>query len=157
MEFLYLQIFFFKKEAGYENIVPDVDKTPTILDKFGNAPEYFSSMPLPPLNKGDISYNPDAEKAALKTADDIITDLMSDVLPDIEKSIKASSYTPRNNKSGNNGLSNANAANNAADSVPSLADKVNNKSNMENKYLTGRQNDMYENACKKIDGLHKMF
>ncbi len=82
---------------------------------------------------------------------------MSDVLPDIEKSIKASSYTPRNNKSGNNGLSNANAANNAADSVPSLADKVNNKSNMENKYLTGRQNDMYENACKKIDGLHKMF
>ncbi len=45
----------------------------------------------------------------------------------------------------------------AADSVPSLADKVNNKSNMENKYLTGRQNDMYENACKKIDGLHKMF
>ena len=146
-----------EKLAGYENIVPDVDKTPTILDKFGNAPEYFSSMPLPPLNKGDISYNPDAEKAALKTADDIITDLMSDVLPDIEKSIKASSYTPRNNKSGNNGLSNANAANNAADSVPSLADKVNNKSNMENKYLTGRQNDMYENACKKIDGLHKMF
>ncbi len=125
-----------EKLAGYENIVPDVDKTPTILDKFGNAPEYFSSMPLPPLNKGDISYNPDAEKAALKTADDIITDLMSDVLPDIEKSIKASSYTP---------------------SVPSLADKVNNKSNMENKYLTGRQNDMYENACKKIDGLHKMF
>lgn len=144
--------------AGYENIVPDIDAPPTILDKFGNAPEYFASKPLPPLNKGDVSYNPDAERAALKTADDIITDLMSDVLPDIEKSIKTSSFTPRNNKAGSSGNgSNTNSANNASGGVPSLADAVNNKSNMENKYLTGRQNDMYENACKKIDGLHKMF
>ena len=144
--------------AGYENIVPDIDAPPTILDKFGNAPEYFASKPLPPLNKGDVSYNPDAERAALKTADDIITDLMSDVLPDIEKSIKTSSFTPRNNKTGSSGNgSNTNSANNASGGVPSLADAVNNKSNMENKYLTGRQNDIYENACKKIDGLHKMF
>ena len=144
--------------AGYENIVPDIDAPPTILDKFGNAPEYFASKPLPPLNKGDVSYNPDAERAALKTADDIITDLMSDVLPDIEKSIKTSSFTPRNNKAGSSGNgSNTNSANNASGGVPSLADAVNNKSNMENKYLTGRQNDIYENACKKIDGLHKMF
>lgn len=146
--------------AGYENIVPAGNEVPTILDKFGNAPEYFASKPLPPLNKGDISYNPDAERAALKTADDIITDLMSDVLPDIEKSIKTSSFTPRNNKAGNNGSSNAggaNSGNSAAGGIPSLADAVNNKSNMENKYLTGRQQDMYENACKKIDGLHKMF
>ena len=144
--------------AGYENIVPDIDAPPTILDKFGNAPEYFASKPLPPLNKGDVSYNPDAERAALKTADDIITDLMSDVLPDIEKSIKTSSFTPRNNKAGSSGNgSNTNSANNASGGVPSLADAVNNKSNMENKYLTGRQNDIYENACKKIDRLHKMF
>lgn len=148
--------------AGYENIVPDVGTPPTILDKFGNAPEYFAKMPLPPLNKGDISYNPDAERAALKTADDIITDLMSDVLPDIEKSIKTSSFTPRNNKAGSSGNNNgtggnANGGNGAAGGVPTLADAVNNKSNIENKYLTGRQNDIYENACKKIDGLHKMF
>lgn len=149
-----------KNYAGYENIVPAGNEAPTILDKFGNAPEYFASKPLPPLNKGDISYNPDAERAALKTADDIITDLMSDVLPDIEKSLKTSSFTPRNNKAGNSGSSNAggaNTGNNAAGSVPSLSDAVNNKSNMENKYLTGRQQYMYENACKKIDGLHKMF
>ena len=142
--------------AGYENIVPAVDAPPTILDKFGNAPEYFASKPLPALNKGNVSYNPDAERAALKTADDIITDLMSDVLPDIEKSIKTSSFTPRNNKAGNSGTDNINGGNGAA-GVPSLADAVNNKSNMDNKYLTGRQQDMYENACKKIDELHKMF
>lgn len=145
--------------AGYENIVPNVDAPPTILDKFGNAPEYFASMPLPPLNKGDVSYNPDAERAALKTADDIITDLMSDVLPDIEKSIKSSSFTPRNNKAGNSGNagSNINGTNNTAGNIPTLDGAVNNKSNMENKYLSGKENDMYENACKKIDGLRKMF
>lgn len=143
--------------AGYENIVPNVDAPPTILDKFSSAPEYFASKPLPALNKGNVSYNPDAERAALKTADDIITDLMSDVLPDIEKSIKTSSFTPRNNKSGNSeNTGNINGGNGDAD-VPSLADAVNNKSNMDNKYLTGRQQDMYENACKKIDELHKMF
>lgn len=144
--------------AGYENIVPEINEPPSILDKFGNAPEYFAKMPLPPLNKGDVSYNPDAERAALKTADDIITDLMSDVLPDIEKSIKTSSFTPRNNKAGNNGSSNANNGNNtAAGAVPSFANAGNNQSNAGNKYLTGRQFDIYENACKKIDGLHKMF
>lgn len=146
--------------AGYENIVPDIGAPPTILDKFGNAPEYFASKPLPPLNKGDISYNPDAERAALKTADDIITDLMSDVLPDIEKSIKTSSFTPRNNKAESSGsgiTGNANGGNGDASGVPTLADAVSNKSNIENKYLTGRQHDMYENVCKKIDGLHKMF
>ncbi len=143
--------------AGYENIVPNVDAPPTILDKFSSAPEYFASKPLPALNKGNVSYNPDAERAALKTADDIITDLMSDVLPDIEKSIKTSSFTPRNNKSGNSeNTGSINGGNGDAD-VPSLADAVNNKSNMDNKYLTGRQQDMYENACKKIDELHKMF
>lgn len=143
--------------AGYENIVPNVDAPPTILDKFSSAPEYFASKPLPALNKGNVSYNPDAERAALKTADDIITDLMSDVLPDIEKSIKTSSFTPRNNKSGNSeNTGSINGGNGDAD-VPSLADAVNNKSNMDNKYLTGRQHDMYENACKKIDELHKMF
>lgn len=143
--------------AGYENIVPAAGEVPAILDKFGNAPEYFASQPLPPLNKGAVSYNPDAERAALKTADDIITDLMSDVLPDIEKSIKTSSFTPRNNKAGNSSTGNANGGNNAAGGVPSITNAVNNKSNIENKYLTGRQQDMYENACKKIDGLHKMF
>lgn len=143
--------------AGYENIVPTAGEVPAILDKFGNAPEYFASQPLPPLNKGAVSYNPDAERAALKTADDIITDLMSDVLPDIEKSIKTSSFTPRNNKAGNSSTGNANGGNNAAGGVPSITNAVNNKSNIENKYLTGRQQDMYENACKKIDGLHKMF
>lgn len=147
-----------ENKAGYERIVPAVNEVPSILDKFGNAPEYFASQPLPPLNKGDVSYNPDAERAALKTADDIITDLMSDVLPDIEKSIKTSSFTPRNNKVGNSdSTDNANGGNNAAVGVPSLTNAVNNKSNIENKYLTGRQQDMYENACKKIDGLHKMF
>ena len=147
-----------ENKAGYERIVPAVNEVPSILDKFGNAPEYFASQPLPPLNKGDVSYNPDAERAALKTADDIITDLMSDVLPDIEKSIKTSSFTPRNNKVGNSdSTDNANGGNNAAVGVPSLTNAVNNKSNIGNKYLTGRQQDMYENACKKIDGLHKMF
>lgn len=147
-----------ESKAGYEHIVPAVNEVPSILDKFGNAPEYFASKPLPPLNKGDVSYNPDAERAALKTADDIITDLMSDVLPDIEKSIKTSSFTPRNNKAGNSGNTGSiNGGNSTVGGVSSLADAVNNKSNMENKYLTGRQNDMYENACKKIDGLHKMF
>ena len=140
-----------ENKAGYERIVPAVNEVPSILDKFGNAPEYFASQPLPPLNKGDVSYNPDAERAALKTADDIITDLMSDVLPDIEKSIKTSSFTPRNNKVGNSdSTDNANGGNNAAVGVPSLTNAVNNKSNIENKYLTGRQQDMYENACKKM-------
>ncbi len=145
--------------AGYENIVPSlVDETPSILDKFGNAPEYFAQMPLPPLNKGAVSYNPDAERAALKIADDIITDLMSDVLPDIEKSLKTGSFIPRNNKSSNNNISNNVSDNNAINNnIPALTNMANNKSNMENKYLTGKQYDMYENACKKIDGLHKMF
>lgn len=141
--------------AAYQSIVPYIDDTPSVLDKNGNAPEYFSKMPLPPLSPGAVSYNPDAERAALKTADDIINDIMSDVLPDIEKSVKTSSFAPRGSKTGNSQA--ANGKNNNAKNVPTLADAISNKSSMENKYLTGKEHDMFENACKKIDGLHKMF
>ena len=96
--------------------------------------------------------------AALKTADDIITDLMSDVLPDIEKTIKTGSFIPIDNKAASQGgTGNNGSAGNNAGGVPNLANAVNNKSNMQNKYLTGKENDLFENACKKIDGLHKMF
>lgn len=144
--------------AGYESIVPKGDEPPSILDKSGSAPEYFAQKPLPPLAPGDISYNPEAEMAALKTADDIITDLMSDVLPDIEKTIKTGSFIPRNNQSvGNSSAGNNRNAGNNTGSVPNLANAVANKSNMQNKYLTGKQHNLFENACKKIDGLQKMF
>ena len=96
--------------------------------------------------------------AALKTADDIITDLMSDVLPDIEKTIKTGSFIPRNNQSvGNSSAGNNRNAGNNTGGVPNLANAVANKSNMQNKYLTGKQHNLFENACKKIDGLQKMF
>lgn len=50
--------------AGYENIVPNVDAPPTILDKFSSAPEYFASKPLPALNTTTSPQSPGLPSAA---------------------------------------------------------------------------------------------
>ena len=80
------------------------------------------------------------------------------MLPDIEKTIKTGSFISRNNQSAGNSSAgnNGNAGHNTG-GVPNLADAVATKSNMQNKYLTGKQHNLFENACKKIDGLQKMF
>lgn len=143
---------------GYQMIIPNNNNNQyqSILDKSGNAPEYFAKLPLPPLNQNNVSYNPDAEMEALKVADDIITDLMSDILPDIEKSLN-SSFVPRNNKNANNSnnITSADAVNN--NNNMTNINNINKKPNILDDYLTKKSYDMYENACRKIDDLHKMF
>lgn len=137
------------QQGEYKNIVPAQYNKATILDKNGNPPDYFSNSPLPPLNPSDVSYNPDAEKAALKVADNIIKDLMNDSIPDIEKTLKSSSYIPNTGNSGNNkGNNQGNVGKNNSGS--NIINKFGN--NIDDKYYK-----TYENACKKIDELHKMF
>ncbi len=133
-----------------QSIVPaTIHADSTILDRNGNPPEYFAKSPLPPLNPGAVSYNPDAEKQALKVADDIINNIMKDVLPDIERSLQSSSYIP-NNTGGYAGNNQAGVQNNAGSS-----------SSLDNspviKLLSKKDKEIYENACREIDKLHKMF
>ncbi len=131
---------------GYKNLMPEVSSS-SILDKNGNPPEFFAKEPLPPLTPGNISYNPDAEKEALRTADNIINNIMADVLPDIKQSLKTSSYIPNNVNSVDN--------NKALQQIPdgknkSINSYINNGAGNNDKKL-------YENACREIDELHRMF
>ena len=61
----------------------------------------------------------------------------------IEKTIKTGSFIPRNNQSAGNSSAgnNGNAGNNTG-GVPNLANAVTNKSNMPNKYMTGKQHNL---------------
>lgn len=68
--------------------------TPTVLDQATEAPADFSKLPLPPVTPGDISYNPEAEMAALSTANNIVDDLMKDVIEDVRASINNPSFNP---------------------------------------------------------------
>lgn len=133
-----------------ENITPKTDAPSSIIDSRGNAPERFSSMPLPALEKGAVSYNPDAEKQALKTADDIIDSIMSDSLPDIEKSIKSGSYIKNNNGRNNNtaGNNNSTGNNNGFFNIGKSTDSG---------IMSNNDKKLYDNACREIDQLHKMF
>lgn len=141
-----------QRNGVLENITPKTDAPSSILDKNGNAPERFSSMPLPALEKGSVSYNPDAEKQALKTADDIIDSIMSDSLPDIEKSIKSGAYIKNNNGKNNNNsaANNAGAGNNKG--FFNIGKSTDNGIMMSN-----NDKKIFDNACREIDQLHKMF
>ena len=138
------------RNGAVENITPQTDAPSSILDKNGNAPDRFAAMPLPPLEKGAVSYNPDAEKQALKTADDIIDSIMSDSLPDIEKSIQSGNYIKNNGTTSNNAGGNNNGGLGGG-GLSSYGKSINPNTISEN------DKKIYEKACRKIDQLHKMF
>ena len=138
------------RNGAVENITPQTDTPSSILDKNGNAPDRFAAMPLPPLEKGAVSYNPDAEKQALKTADDIIDSIMSDSLPDIEKSIQSGNYIKNNGTTSNNAGGNNNGGLGGG-GLSSYGKSINPNAISEN------DKKIYEKACRKIDQLHKMF
>ena len=138
------------RNGAVENITPQTDAPSSILDKNGNAPDRFAAMPLPPLEKGAVSYNPDAEKQALKTADDIIDSIMSDSLPDIEKSIQSGNYIKNNGTTSNNAGGNNNGGLGGG-GLSSYGKSINPNAISEN------DKKIYEKACRKIDQLHKMF
>lgn len=132
-----------------ENITPQGDVSISILDKNGNAPEKFSTMPLPALEKGAVSYNPEAEKQALKTADDIIDSIMNDSLPDIKKAIDSANYIKNGGgNAGNNSANNAGQNNGGYFNIGKSTD---------NGIMTENHKKIYENACREIDQLKKMF
>lgn len=136
------------------SIVPGSDTaSSSILDKNGNAPELFSSMPLPPLSKGAVSYNPEAEKQALKTADNIIESMMKDSVAGIEKALNSPSFINNGGGSANNNGSNGNSgANNTPNGLNSLTTGKSSPANLDKK-----NQKIYENACREIDQLKKMF
>ena len=138
------------RNGAVENITPQTGAPSSILDKNGNAPDRFAAMPLPPLEKGAVSYNPDAEKQALKTADDIIDSIMSDSLPDIEKSIQSGNYIKNNGTTSNNAGGNNNGGLGGG-GLSSYGKSINPNAISEN------DKKIYEKACRKIDQLHKMF
>ena len=136
------------------SIVPGSDTaSSSILDKNGNAPELFSSMPLPPLSKGAVSYNPEAEKQALKTADNIIESMMKDSVAGIEKALNSPSFINNGGGSANNNGSNGNSgANNTPNGLNSLTTGKSSPANLDKK-----NQKIYVNACREIDQLKKMF
>ena len=140
--------------GGSNSIVPGSDTaSSSILDKNGNAPELFSSMPLPPLSKGAVSYNPEAEKQALKTADNIIESMMKDSVAGIEKALNSPSFINNGGGSANNNGSNGNSgANNTPNGLNSLTTGKSSPANLDKK-----NQKIYENACREIDQLKKMF
>ena len=137
--------------GGSNSIVPGSETaSSSILDKNGNAPELFSSMPLPPLSKGAVSYNPEAEKQALKTADNIIESMMNDSVAGIEKALNSPSFN-------NNGGSEQNNGSSLADVPNGLGGLSTGQSIPYNQQLSGKNKKIYENACREIDQLKKMF
>ena len=137
--------------GGSNSIVPGSETaSSSILDKNGNAPELFSSMPLPPLSKGAVSYNPEAEKQALKTADNIIESMMNDSVVGIEKALNSPSFN-------NNGGSEQNNGSSLADVPNGLGGLSTGQSIPYNQQLSGKNKKIYENACREIDQLKKMF
>lgn len=135
------------------SIVPGSDTaSSSILDKNGNAPELFSSMPLPPLSKGAVSYNPEAEKQALKTADNIIESMMKDSVAGIEKALNSPSFINNGGSANNNGSNGNSGANNTPNGLNSLTTGKSSPANLDKK-----NQKIYENACREIDQLKKMF
>ena len=88
--------------------------------------------------------------AALKTADDIIDSIMSDSLPDIEKSIQSGNYIKNNGITSNNAGGNNNGGLGGG-GLSSYGKSINPNAISEN------DKKIYEQACRKIDQLHKMF
>lgn len=152
-----------KEEKGKEQLWNIREIAPSILDENGNAPDLFAQMPLPAMSPNNVSYNPDAERASLKTADDIVGDMMSDILPDLEKTLKSGGFNPdgaegSKGNSGNTGNQPqaSSASRNGAGNGGALS-LLPTRNSSESDEISPVQQVIFQNSCKRIDDLYNMF
>ncbi|MDE7168701.1 MAG: hypothetical protein K2N67_00720, partial [Mucispirillum sp.] len=152
-----------KEEKRKEQLWNIREIAPSILDENGNAPDLFAQMPLPAMSPNNVSYNPDAEQASLKTADDIVGDMMSDILPDLEKTLKSGGFNPEGaegskGNSGNTGNQpQASSANQKGAGNSGALSLLPARSRSESDEISPVQQVIFQNSCKRIDDLYNMF
>lgn len=154
-----------KTNNNTSNVLDNIRTEPSsVISADGSVPNLFSKLPLPPVSKRDLSYNPDAEINALKTADSIVDDVMKSVLPGVEKAVNNSkSGKPVNQNKGSAGNSNSGSNNSSSNGSSPV-----NSSSAANSGITGGGNNnivdlspdnmiTFKNACSRIDSLFNMY